>query len=70
MNKVDVDYEGMGTHVEAYIRANGKPVCTISSGSTDGNALTILIVGEVERFLKKHFCKKPKGLTSRRGKKT
>lgn len=42
--EVTVDYEGMGTCIEAYIKVGGKTVCTIGASSPEANDLTDTVV--------------------------
>lgn len=48
---VEVDYEGMGTCIEAYLFVNGVRVCTIGAASTQMNDWTSRIVAAAKREL-------------------
>lgn len=51
-NKVEVDYEGMGTCINADIKVNGKSVLCIAASLPEHNAVTLQCVKLVKRALK------------------
>lgn len=55
-HKISVDYEGMGTNVEALIKVNGKLICTISSAHIQSNKET----SELIQVAVNHLVKKQK----------
>ena len=54
MNKVDVDYEGMGTCISADIKIAGIKVGNISSSSPESND----IVSEIIEIVRQHLFKR------------
>jgi hypothetical protein len=53
-----IDYEGMGTHIEAYVKINKKVVTTINSTSTRHNEITEVAVQGALRAVKKYLKEK------------
>jgi len=49
--KITVDYEGVGTCIEATIKVNGRRICTISAFDTRTNKATNKIIQSVIKSL-------------------
>ena len=53
----EIDYEGMGTLLEATIKINGKYICTVGSNSTTTNRQTEYVVKLIKECLEKEMLK-------------
>ena len=52
VHKFEVDYDGMGSRVDATVKLHGVQVCTITAMTADTNQDTIFLIKLIEQFYK------------------